>query len=190
MATTVSEALQLLISNKTAIKEAIIGKGVEVANTDAFSTYADKITSIPSNEETLKGLIQRDLTAIDIPDGTVTIGESVFFGCTNLTTIVIPDTVTRIQAYAFNSCTNLSSVTFGRGVTTISGNTFAGCSGLKEMIFTGKVPPTLESPNNSLGSTSATFPIYVPDEFIDVYVGKESFANYVNRITPISERND
>lgn len=42
-----------LLQTKTAIKEAIIGKGIEVSDTDTFRSYADKISSISSGSSGL-----------------------------------------------------------------------------------------------------------------------------------------
>ena len=46
MANTIADKLTYLNGTKDAIKQAIIGKGVEVTDTDTFRSYADKITSI------------------------------------------------------------------------------------------------------------------------------------------------
>ena len=46
MANTIADKLTYLSGTKDAIKQAIIGKGVEVTDTDTFRSYADKITSI------------------------------------------------------------------------------------------------------------------------------------------------
>ena len=43
---TTADKLNKLLETKTAIKEALVAKGVSVAETDTFSSYADKIASI------------------------------------------------------------------------------------------------------------------------------------------------
>ena len=48
MANTIADKLTYLNGTKDAIKQAIIGKGVEVTDTDTFRSYADKISSIQS----------------------------------------------------------------------------------------------------------------------------------------------
>lgn len=62
-----------------------------------------------------------------IPEG-VTIGESAFYGCTDLTAVTIPEGVT-IGRYAFYSCTNLTEVTIAERVT-IGQGVFYGCTAL------------------------------------------------------------
>lgn len=42
------DKLNKLLETKNAIKNALIGKGVEVSNTDTFSSYATKISNIKS----------------------------------------------------------------------------------------------------------------------------------------------
>ena len=48
MANTIADKLTYLSGTKEAIKQAIIGKGVDVTDTDTFRSYADKISSIQS----------------------------------------------------------------------------------------------------------------------------------------------
>ena len=59
MANTIADKLTYLSGTKDAIKQAIIGKGVEVSDTDTFRSYADKISSIQTGGGTT-----------NIPDGT------------------------------------------------------------------------------------------------------------------------
>lgn len=58
---TIADKLNLLLNTKNAIKNAIIGKGQPVADTDPFSSYAEKITAIQ--------------TGIDTSDATATAGD-------------------------------------------------------------------------------------------------------------------
>ena len=51
-----------------------------------------------------------NLTTIEIPHGTNTIGGCVFVGCTKLTTITIPATVGSIGDYAFDECPSLTDI--------------------------------------------------------------------------------
>ena len=46
-----------------------------------------------------------------------TVGEGLFYGCTNLSDVVLPNSVTEIKAYAFAGCTSLPTTTFGNLVT-------------------------------------------------------------------------
>ena len=50
---TISEKLTYLNSTKTAIKNALVAKGVTVTDSDTFRSYADKVGSIASSETTI-----------------------------------------------------------------------------------------------------------------------------------------
>ena len=67
---------------------------------------------------------------VSIPVTVQIIGDSAFYGCSNLTSITIPDNVTSIGNYAFWDCSSLTSVTIGKGVTSIGNYAFWGCSSL------------------------------------------------------------
>ncbi len=51
-----------------------------------------------------------DSTSLEIKDGTTTICDNAFSGCTSLTSVKIPESVTSIGYYAFKNCENLSDV--------------------------------------------------------------------------------
>ena len=73
--------------------------------------------------------------AVEIPtkikDIKVTsIGNEVFFGCSELTSIEIPSSVTSIRDYAFSSCSGLTGIEIPSSVTKIGEAAFSGCSRL------------------------------------------------------------
>ena len=108
----ISDKLTTLNGIKSDIKAAIIAKGGTATND--FTTYATAISNLPSGggSDDLKNLIERDITSINIPDGTTKIGNYAFAGCQGITSITIPNSVTWIGSSAFESCSNLTSVTF------------------------------------------------------------------------------
>ena len=109
------------------------------ANDIDVAQYATASVNVPSGIDDLKDLIERDITSITIPNGTTTIGQSVFNSCTSLTSVTIPNTVTTIGQSAFNSCTNLTSITIPSGVTTINQNGFANCTSLTNITIPDSV---------------------------------------------------
>lgn len=131
----------------------------------------------------------RALTKINFPNTLTKIGGYSFYRCSGLLEVVVPDSVTLVDNYAFRECSSMTSMTFGSGVTAIGWHIVdARCTALTEMIFTSTTPPTLNNVTSSpsLGPTTMTFPIYVPDGSVAAY--KTSWDIYANRIKGISER--
>ena len=202
---TIAENIQTLRSIKSDIKNAIIQKGGSV--TDAFGTYAQAITNLPSGggNEDLINLIERDITSLTIPEGTKSIGNYAFYGCSNLTdvtigngvtsignfvfnncssltSVTIPNSVTSIGNGAFNKCSSLTDVTIGNGVTSIGNGAFYNCSRLTSVTIKATTPPTLGT--NPFGNTN-NCPIYVPAESVDAYKTATNWSAYANRIQAI-----
>ena len=78
----------------------------------------------------IQKLKDKNKTAVEIPWGVTSIGESTFSDCENLTSIIIPDSVTTIGEDAFSGCSNLTSITIPDSVTYIASGVFSGCSNL------------------------------------------------------------
>ena len=80
--------------------------------------------------------------AVEIPtkikDIKVTsIGNEVFFGCSELTSIEIPSSVSSIGNFAFSGCSGLTGIEIPSSVTSIGDLAFWFCSGLKDVYYTG-----------------------------------------------------
>lgn len=63
---------------------------------------------------------------IKIKEGTKTINDKLFFGCTGLSSVEIPSSVTKIGREAFKDCTNLASISIPQSITSIGSNAFEG----------------------------------------------------------------
>lgn len=78
-----------------------------------------------------------ELTSIEIPSSVTSIGNFAFSGCSGLTGIEIPSSVTSIRDQAFSSCRGLTGIEIPSSVTKIGEAAFSGCSGLKDVFYTG-----------------------------------------------------
>ena len=82
--------------------------------------------TLSETKSTLKSLIDRSITSIEIPNSVTSIGLRAFSDCTNLLYANIPDSVTTIGVSAFYNRENLN-VTIEDGLT-VGENAFYGCS--------------------------------------------------------------
>lgn len=79
------------------------------------------------------------ITAVNIPYGVTSIGDSTFRGCSSLASITIPDSVTSIGYEAFFNCSSLASITIPYGLTSIGNSTFSGCTKLTSITIPDSV---------------------------------------------------
>ena len=160
----ISDEITRLQDAKSALKTSIENKGVPVSDSTLISGYAALVDEIQTggggggNEDVIN-LIERDITTLNIPEGTTKIGEYAFQNCTKLTSVTIGNSVTKIYNYAFDSCSGLTSVT-----------------------IQATTPPSLGS---GAFSNTNKCPIYVPAESVDAYKTATNWKTYASRIQPI-----
>lgn len=111
----------------TLIPKTITENGVYNATDDNADGY-DVVTVDVLDENTLDKYFANTLEVANIPSAT-TIGNSFFYGRTNLINVIMPN-VTTIDSYAFQDCTKLALTSLPSAVTTIESKAFWGCINL------------------------------------------------------------
>ncbi len=92
------------------IANAIRNKNGETV-TYKSSEMAQAVNELPD----VKGLIERNLTSMKIPNNVTIIGKYAFTDCTSLESLTIHNRVTSISDYAFSNCRNLKDITLESG---------------------------------------------------------------------------
>ena len=92
--------------------------------------------------EITKGILERyngNEPHVVIPNGVTCIGNSAFYGRTNVTSIEIPNSVIWISGCAFIGCENLTSIDIPNSVDYIGLNAFMRCSSLTKISIPNNV---------------------------------------------------
>lgn len=134
---TIAEKLTYLEGTKSAIKDAIIAKGVEVTDTDTFRSYAEKIESIEAG-----GSCESQSKEINITDnGTrvVTPDEGYLLDQVTVTTNVTTGKPELPNGISFDSSTwtTFDTDPYDWSQVYSGTNMFAGCSSLETLTGTG-----------------------------------------------------
>ena len=113
------------------IPDSVTSIGVGVFGNSGYyndvSNWENDVLYIDNHLIAAKTSITGDYT---IKEGTKTIADSAFKGCTNLASIIISNSVTNISDNAFYNCKNITSIAIPGSVTSLSSNAFTGCAGL------------------------------------------------------------
>ena len=175
---TLSQNITQAISDLDSIKTAIRNKGVTVSANTPTSDYAGLIGNIPSGDDSvLKGIIQRTVTSIDIPQGTTSIAKMAFYTFSSLTSVLIPNGITSIGDNAFGNCTNLSGVTIPGSVTSIGNYAFTGCTGIVSVTIAHGVK---KIGNGAFQQCSGVTSLSIPNTITNVLVTSFQCHSLVN----------
>lgn len=174
---TISDKLAYLANTKSAIKAAIVAKGVSVADTDTFRAFAEKIAAIEGGgggeteyQDALKTLIsgtEGNVTALNVPDGVKTIRQYGFYDVP-FSQVTLPASLTEIGSSGFYSSL-IETVDLSKTAVT-EFNTFAFWACRK--LVSVKLPPALTSIGSSaFGLCSALASIDLPDSLVSIGSG-------------------
>lgn len=160
------QSKQRLLELNANLAETLTDKGITATADETTTSLINKVADITSGDDSvLRGLIQRDLTEIIIPDGVTSIGNYAFGYCSNLTSIILPDSITSVGQQAFENCSKLSSIILPIGVTSIGVAAFRYCRVLTSI----RVPSSLTSiASNAFQSCSALTTINLPSSLTSI----------------------
>jgi len=115
---------------------------------DERSFYSSALTSVTFAENSALtdigdyAFANNDFTSIDIPEGVVTIGDFLFYGCTSLESATFGEGLTTLGDSTFAEASAIKSVTFPASLKTLGVNTFyyysygaEVCANLETVIF-------------------------------------------------------
>lgn len=81
-----------------------------------------------------------ELEEFTVPEGTVTLGRSAFYGCKKLKKVTLPASLTHIGFYAFGKCEALEEVVIpADGLKGVDTYAFEGCTSLREITLPDSV---------------------------------------------------
>ncbi len=101
--------------------------------------------------------VKGDLKKVIIKDDSlITIGDSVFEGCTNIAYVEIGNSVVDIGTRAFKGCSKLEEVRVGENVTNIGAEAFKDCIKLIKITFSNPVNGTASFPKENIGKDALT----------------------------------
>ena len=119
------------------------------------------------------------LTNVSIPDSVTGIGDYAFYKCSSLTGLTIPDKVAGIGEYAFYECSSLTGVTTGDGVSTIGRGAFSGCNNLTSVTIGNGVSTIGNVAFSSCGRLTS---VTIGDSVASI--GTDAFS-YCNNLTAV-----
>ena len=120
---------------------------------------------ITEDGQVIKGIKDKSVKHIIIPNGVRCIGENAFEGCSSLINVDISNNVTTISDNAFRNCCSLESVVIPESVNIIGKSAFARCSKLSRV--------TIPSQINSIGIKAFhDTPFYDSMEDGVIYLGR------------------
>ena len=125
------------------------------------------------------------LTSVTIPTSVVKFEPHSMVGMKSLTHLDIPSSVSYVGNYALSACESLTGLTFSNSLTFIGDGALSLCSGLNYVIFESIVPP--ETNGQPLNTHGNAYPIYVPDNSIELYRTATGWKRYYSRYRPLSE---
>lgn len=169
------------------IQTVTIGAGLKIIGTDAFRSCRFKEIIIPNNVTNIyNGAFQQSaLESIEIGNGVITLGGSIFNACTSLTNVILPDNLSGIPTRTFYQCSALPRIKLGKAIKTIDSYAFSQCLNIKEFICLAENPPSLAS--NALNGVPTDCIFKVLPQSVEAYKSETNWSargDYIIALTP------
>ncbi len=174
------QAGHIYSDENTEITDLVISERVKTIGKYAFAGGIGlRSVTIGSNNN-----LKSDLKVEEYYEGVKEIGDSAFYGCSNLISVTLRNSVETIGAYAFNDCNMLDSITIPSGVKAIGEKAFY-CSDISKVVSHIEEPFAIEASAFS-NYTLNDGTLYVPDETLTKYkstAGRKEFRHIVGKMS-------
>lgn len=134
-------SVELLLDGKKLVENftTLVESGVS-ADAALLAVFSAGMVTCGRKEEAPYKLNKADAEVVlTIPDGTCSIVERAFDGCSSLKDVTLPSSVTRIEAWAFSGCSSLTSLTIPSSVTFIGYEAFRDCRSITSLTIPDSV---------------------------------------------------
>lgn len=142
------------------------GRSVEVP--DEVASVVTNIQNLAPTEEPgagrntqadIIGVIDRNITRIDIPKGTAVVGTNAFSYCLALSSVTMHEGLITIASFAFSKAAAIKNIDIPSTVMNVGNGAFDLCTGLERVVFRG-VPNFVSA--SAFSDCTALKDIYVP----------------------------
>ena len=113
--TTTAEYLNKLVTQKNALADNLVTKGVDATHDETLETLVPKVLGISSGGGGGNGIYPiredgRPTGDVIVPEGVTSLYRYIFDSNTSVTSVTLPTTLTALNEYTFFRCTSLTSV--------------------------------------------------------------------------------
>lgn len=175
------QSKQRLLELNAKLADTLTSKGVAATADETTTTLVNKVADITSGDDSvLRGLIQRDLTEITIPEGITSVGSYAFCRCDNIQSVIIQTGVTIIDKSAFSGCKNLKKIEIPNSVKVIGVDAFYSCRSITDVTIPDGVE-TIDA--NAFSYCSNIVNLYIPSSVTLIGDGAFRYANALKYVT-------
>lgn len=140
-------------------------------------TFGEQVAHIPAY--LCSNMTQ--LTTIELPSSTQSVGEEAFNKCKNVTSLKLNHGLISIANGAFGYCSGLTSIDIPATVTALGQFTFGECNNVRSVINRATTPQPLEVSNWCFSNMDVySVPLYVPKASISLYKTATCWKDFHN----------